>query len=446
MYIGRLVFAIYSAAIALAVVGVGSMFVVLVARPPGNVRIKLFVPYILSDLARQEADPVRFHQALEGFVRDSTNVSFYDARGTLRASASSPPLALPASMIEQLEPGQAIELPGSIFVAGIWDHGELTEVGVIEGHRERSYFYKPVLVLLLMILIHAVVIARYVGSPLQRLTQVARRFGAGDLGARANLRRKDEIGAVGRAFDDMADRVTKLMGAQRELMASVSHELQTPLARMRVSLDLLADGIDKKPDVLPAVSQDLWEISRLIDDVMAMTRVELVDAQTSPLVQPLQLETIAIEDLIDAAATRFHAVHDGRDVIVNVTAELPLIEADYLLVRRVVENLLDNAAKYSPADTAIEISARGADEALEIVVKDRGIGIRAEDMPHIFTPFFRTDRSRAHTRTGIGLGLALSKRVLEAHGGTIAITSSDGETSVTMTLPVNTTVMDAPRR
>jgi signal transduction histidine kinase len=286
--------------------------------------------------------------------------------------------------------------------------------------------------------VSAWLLARSLTRPLARLSQAARAFGAGDRAARARLGRSDELGQVARAFDDMADRVSELLRAEKELLANVSHELRTPLARIRVALDIAAEGdADTLRSSLGEIAVDLAELERLIADVLTAARLDLDDARGAGGL-PIRPERVEPATLLDQAAARFRAAHPARPLEVDVAAELPGVEVDPVLVRRVVDNLLENAHKYSPdpASTVGLIATRD-DGALRIEVRDRGVGIAAEDLPRVFRPFFRADASRNRATGGLGLGLALAQRIVEAHRGTIDVTSEVGAgTTVTVRLPV----------
>jgi signal transduction histidine kinase len=145
---------------------------------------------------------------------------------------------------------------------------------------------------------------------------------------------------------------------------------------------------------------------------------------------------VELAELARDAAERFRAAHEGRALEVSVADGLPPLRGDAALLRRLLRNLLDNAAKYSEPPAPVRLSVRGEDGVAVLEVSDRGIGIAAEDLPRLFTPFFRTDRSRARGTGGTGLGLALAKRIAEAHGGTISASSAPGEgATFRVTLP-----------
>jgi two-component system OmpR family sensor kinase len=283
-------------------------------------------------------------------------------------------------------------------------------------------------------------LARSLTKPLSRMAEAARAFGSGDLKARVGSSRRDEIGEVSRAFDDMAARVTELLRAEKELLANVSHELRTPLARIRVALDLANEGDSTMlQESLVDIGVDLNELETLIADVLTAARLELDEGPGSGGLPPLRRERLAVSELVDQAATRFRGAHPERVLVVRNDVDGVELEADRILLRRVVDNLLENAHKYTPDTGApIELDVRTANDHLVIDIVDRGVGIAAEDVPRVFRPFFRVDRSRTRATGGLGLGLALSKRIVEAHGGTIAIASVPDEgTTVTVDLPID---------
>jgi len=287
---------------------------------------------------------------------------------------------------------------------------------------------------LLVLALAAFPLARALARPMERLTDAARKLGAGDLSARAGLRRGDEVGELSLAFDEMASRLEGLVRAERQLLADVSHELRTPLARIRVALDLAAEGdVDRARKYLEEIRMDLAELDQLLGDVLTAARLDQADGRGEV---PLRLQQVKAREMVDRAAERFRRAHPDRTLAVAVEGELPGLVVDPVMLRRVVDNLLDNAAKYSEAPAPVELRARADGKALVVAVRDEGIGVEPQDVPRIFMPFFRTDRSRARGTGGVGLGLALAKRIVEAHGGTIVVESRPGlGTTVSFRVP-----------
>lgn len=296
--------------------------------------------------------------------------------------------------------------------------------------------FLPVAVTLVGLAFAAALLGASLARPLQRLAAAARALGGGDLAARTGIRRRDELGDVARAFDDMADRLVATLRGQTELLANVAHELRTPLARIRVALDLAAEGdAEEARAALGEIAEDLGELERLVSDILASARLELAAGATGPAAPPLRLAEVDLADVARSAAERLRQRAPGRDVEVDARGPLP-VEGDAALLRRVLDNLLDNARKYSPPEAPIRVSARDDGDAVRVSVTDAGAGISPEDLARLFTPFFRADRSRNRATGGVGLGLSLSRRIAEAHRGDLAVESAPGRGSTfTLSLP-----------
>ena len=260
--------------------------------------------------------------------------------------------------------------------------------------------------------------SRRLVRPLGQLASTARRFGEGDIDARAHLHRNDELGEVGRAFDDMASRTSALISSQRQLMADVSHELRTPLARIRVALELAAEDPVAARDVLADVGVDLDEIDTLIADILTTARLD-ADAV-------IKREPISVGELADRAAARFSARHPGRALEKTIDDGERAIECDPVLLRRALDNLLDNAAKYSDVNAPVKLDVHPDDAVIAFEILDHGIGMTADELAHAGTPFWRADGSRARRTGGVGLGLALARRIARAHGGDVLLDSAPG--------------------
>jgi two-component system, OmpR family, sensor kinase len=422
---------LYLGAIIIVFVVGGLMLAVSTVRTSPKQDIAAASYHIVNNLAYLRNDPERLRAQLASLSPMQFQVTLYDGDRQLIGSSVSTPA--PLSFIE------SPPLEGWTFVHEVREGSRLVVIGIFRFSEPSFRSLAPALAVLIACLVVLVfVIARHVGIPMQRIAETARRFGRGELTARVGLARKDEIGEVGRAFDEMANRVTLLMSAQRELMANVSHELQTPLARVQVAVDLMIDGVsDQAMELLPDISNDLGEVERLIDDVMTLSRFDLAHVEGQSVTAPLRCETAAITNLIERAAARFRAQHPGRHLVIRCQPDLPSLWVDPMLVRRVIDNLLENARKYSEPDTAIEVIADGFGSYVRIEIRDRGIGIEATDLKRIFTPFFRTDRSRTRATGGVGLGMVLARRVVEAHGGNIRVDSKPNQgTVITFELPI----------
>ena len=281
-------------------------------------------------------------------------------------------------------------------------------------------------------------VARGIARPIERITGAARALGAGDLSARTGICRGDEVGDLARAFDDMASRLEHLVQSEKELLANVSHELRTPLARIRVALELVEEGGGsgaKLREHLRGIGGDLRELEHLVEQVLLTARLDLKSVDMR-----LERTSVRMSDLVADAVERFRTLHPKHRAQADVQPELPEVDADAALLRRVLDNLLDNAAKYTPEDNGpilVDVSYDGADAPIIVSVRDRGIGVDEAAVPRLFEPFFRSDRSRERGTGGVGLGLALCRRIVAAHGGTIeAHVPRDGGLEVRFTVPL----------
>ncbi len=259
-------------------------------------------------------------------------------------------------------------------------------------------------------------LVRAIVRPLERIGATARRIGAGDLGARTGVRRRDEVGDLARAVDEMAERLQRLLAAEKQLLAGVSHELRTPMARIRVALALAADdaaapggGVGELRARLADIERDLGDLERLVDDVLLAARLEAGAADF-----PVRRAPVDLQALLDRARRRFAERYPDHALEV-VVAGGPL-KADAALLGRVVDNLLENAGRHGGRHVALRATVG---ERLRVEVADDGPGLAPEDGERVFAPFFRADASRARATGGVGLGLALCRAIVRAHGGEI---------------------------
>jgi signal transduction histidine kinase len=376
-------------------------------------------------LARRD-DPAALTAELAALRRDAAlAMTVYRADGTVIASSARAPLA-PASAGELAGLRAREVVTGDRLVIGAL-RGGAVDAYVVAKMPSRMWPLHVLLLLaaaiLLALVFVALPMARSIARPLGQLGALTRRLGAGDLAARAPPGRRDEIGELGQAFNAMAAQIQRLRSAERQLLADVSHELRTPLARIRVVLDLASGAeLAEVQRYHAEIATDLSELEQLLDDIIVSSRLD-PDATWALAQPPLRRAPVELADVIDASVGRFRARWPGRALIAS---DVPAraITADPAMLRRALDNLLDNARKYSPDDAPIELEVRDAPAGARVEVIDRGAGIAPEDQARLFTPFFRADRSRTRATGGVGLGLTLARRIVEAHGGTVGFTSS----------------------
>lgn len=394
----------------------------------------------ISDVLGAEACARLAHPAERGDLRRMpVPVSLYRADGAVLLSTARPPL--PA-----LSPGGLAELRARGVVRSGRSHNTYACPDAPAGQyvvlgRPQSRLSNERLVLLLAVVLLAVALAslplaRSIAAPLEDVVEVTRAFGRGDLSARARVARRDDIGDLAVAFNDMAERLELAIRAEKEMLANISHELRTPLARIRVVLEIAQESPARAERLLGEIAYDLADLERLVEDVMAAVRLDVGAMSLTAAALPIKLEPTDLDALLCAAVERFRAARPEHPVDLAVAGALPAVPADARLLRRLVDNLLDNAGKYSDPGAAVHVRAALRDGAVVVEVQDHGEGIRAADLPHVWTAFFRADRSRSRATGGAGLGLALAKRIADAHRAALDLRSEPGAgTTAVLALP-----------
>jgi len=425
-------------------------------RPPDRfdrIALEAAAQRVSSVLSESGADDKPVSAELTAlYVRYDFELTLYDAQDEVIASNTPEPLPLPhAPGLRSKRRGEGPVWYKPVFIFGFPQLPPVSveldvrgEHGTLVGRHGRRppNSAAPWLTFgfgVLVVGLGAWFMSRHIVRPIERLTSTARALGRGDLSARASLLRGDEIGELSRTFDDMAERLRNLVLAEKEMMANISHELKTPLARIRVALDLANEGdAEAARESLAEIALDLAELERLVDDVLTVTRLERAHAHSAPL--PLRLSSFGPAELAEQSMSRVQSLHPERSIALKVEGgdELPDIQADPVLLRRVLSNLLENSHKYTPDLTLpISLLVRAAGEEVQFVIEDRGSGIAEADLPHVFTPFFRAERSRSRAAGGVGLGLTLVSRIVDAHGGRVEIQSTKAlGTRVTVSLPI----------
>lgn len=273
---------------------------------------------------------------------------------------------------------------------------------------------------------------RPVWRDLEALRQTARAFGEGDFAARAPAVNNTSFELLAQTLNAMAERVQRLIATQKELSSAISHELRTPIARMRFALEMAADTEDpqERERLAKMMEADLDELDNLIDSSLTYARFEREQPE-------LQLAATELDGWL-AEQVEDVRILAGKLAIDLDTAALPeglRVELDRKSMPFAVRNLLRNAIKY--AQTRIRVTAEQVDSQIRIHVDDDGIGIPEEERENVFTAFTRLDRSRDRTTGGYGLGLAIARLVLEMHGGTASAAASPlGGARFTLAWPV----------
>ncbi|MDQ2895048.1 MAG: HAMP domain-containing histidine kinase [Actinomycetota bacterium] len=251
----------------------------------------------------------------------------------------------------------------------------------------------------------------------------------------------DELSQVADAANVMIARLAgeeaardRSEAARHQLVASVSHDLRTPITSLRLLADAIGDDIvagEQRRSYVRRMGTHIDALSALIDDLFELSRLEAGDIGWS-------LERLAVGDLVDEAvdAMRAQAEAKGVRVAIKMAPELSPARGNPEKLQRVLFNLIQNAIRHTPADGSVVVRAQPTPQGIEIEVADTGEGIAAAEREHVFSPFYRGGADAARTGAGAGLGLALSRAIIEAHGGQIWIADSTAGARVRFSLPV----------
>jgi signal transduction histidine kinase len=278
-------------------------------------------------------------------------------------------------------------------------------------------------------------LARGMTQPLRDMAQAARRMQVGDYSQRVATSSIDEVGQLAHAFNRMSADLDQLERLRRDLVANVSHELKTPISALRAHLENLLDGVERPdPETLQVMLAQSERLGRLVEQLLDLSRLESGDV-------PLQREELALAPLVSEVLSEIRVARADRAVALerDLPADLPPVFADRERVHQVLFNLLDNAVRLTPSGGRVIVSADRHNGSVDVHVADTGPGIGPEHLPRLFERFYRVDPARSYIDGGTGIGLAIARSVVEAHGGRIWAESEPGKGSVfTFELPVAT--------
>ncbi len=284
-------------------------------------------------------------------------------------------------------------------------------------------------------------LARGMTQPLRDMADAARRMETGDYSTRVFTSTRDEVGQLATAFNRMSQELENLETSRRDLVANVSHELKTPIAAIRAHLENLLDGVEAPDaDTLQVMLAQSERLGRLVEQLLDLSKLESGDV-------PLRRESVALEPLVSQVISEIEVASAGRDVELesDLADDLPQIEADAERMHQVIFNLVDNAVRFTPEGGAVRIMAERHNGSIEVRVADTGVGIPPEALPRLFERFYRVDPARSRDGGGTGIGLAIARSVVEAHGGTIRAESEPGKGSTfTFDVPIAPTATDEP--
>jgi two-component system sensor histidine kinase CpxA len=320
------------------------------------------------------------------------------------------------------------------------DGGIYGAVATLEGtffsrlvSRRPRTFWSNIAAAMVVSAVSSLLLAWYVAAPLTEIRASTRRFAEGDLDARVGrlrVGRSAEMTALASEFDEMAARIKALIDSHRRLVRDVSHELRSPLARLRVALELARDGDAAQVGAsLDRIESESARLEAMLAQALELSRLETQQRGTR--------DTIALDELLEDVITNadYEGAPRGRKVVL-AECERQMLAGSRDALYSAFENVIRNALAYTQDGTTVTVRLlRDPRDAL-VVVRDRGPGVPESELARIFEPFYRTDSARTRASGGTGLGLAIARRAVEWHGGSIAARNADGGgLEVTIRLP-----------
>lgn len=278
-------------------------------------------------------------------------------------------------------------------------------------------------------------LAQHLSAPIRRIQEGARALASEDLHVRVSAGlegRKDELAVLARDFDAMADRLRANRSAITQLLRDISHELRSPLARMRVALGLARQPAADLSRQLERLEREIERLDSLISQVLKLARLHGTDA-------PFVREAFDLDEVVEEVVRDANFEGAAKRCAINVRgAARAAVNGNRDLVRSAVENVLRNAVRYSPEDAPVDVAVARNASGIEIVIRDRGPGVPDKDLQRIFEPFYRVAESRDRDSGGEGIGLAITAQVMKAHGGSAeAANHGEGGLEVRLNLPAS---------
>jgi len=337
-----------------------------------------------------------------------------------------------------------------LFVAVVVGQAVALVVAVVAARSKLMPIKQPADGLFAVLLVYAAVLslalfyllATSMTAALGTIRAAAGRIAEGDLETRVEVETRDELAELAADLNAMAARLgvaarreRAMEQSRRELIAAVSHDLRTPLAAIRATIEAILDGVVTDEETvaryLRTMHDGTRELSRLIDDLFELSRIEAGALTLAPA-------PTALADLVSEMLERMGPQAAARAVTLTGSAEerLPLAPLDARLIGRVLVNLVDNALRHTPPGGCVEVSVHGDAATVGVTVADTGEGIAPADLPHVFDRFYRGEKSRSREHGGAGLGLAIGRGIVDAHGGAIwAEPAQPRGARITFTLP-----------
>jgi two-component system sensor histidine kinase BaeS len=277
----------------------------------------------------------------------------------------------------------------------------------------------------------SLVLTRRLLRPLSQMTAISKQIATGDYSAKVKLTSQDEVGQLAQSFNQMAESLQRIEHLRRTMVSDVAHELRTPLTNTRGYLEALRDGVvAPNTETFELLHEEILRLVHLVEDLLQLTKADVAR-------MTLRRREVVFQELIEQALDLFQPQFIAKEITVKtLLARRDVIAADPDKLAQAMRNVLQNAWQYTPRGGEITLTVSHEGGCLTLSVVNSGEGIPQADLPFIFERFYRGEKSRSRERGGAGIGLAIVKELIEAHGGRVGAESTPGTTHIWLTLPV----------
>jgi len=285
--------------------------------------------------------------------------------------------------------------------------------------------------LVFAIILSFVLIGRVLG-PLRQMTHLTHKMSTGDYSDQIPFKSRDEVGRLASAFNQMAESLSRIETLRKTMVIDVAHELRTPLTNIKGYLEALTDGVSPPvKETFMLLQEETMRLVHLVEDLLHLAKADAARGNLNKV-------SINLEDLILQGIKSFKSQFDGKNINLEKSFDknTPSIQADPEKLAQVMNNLFQNACRYTPEGGKLGISIEQMVQEVRVVFANTGGELEEQDLPYIFERFYRGEKSRSREHGGAGIGLAIVKELIEAHGGRVGANISQGETHIWFTLPI----------
>lgn len=288
-----------------------------------------------------------------------------------------------------------------------------------------------------IIFVSSMIMTDFVTKPVRALTNVAMKISSGDLASRAEIKGKNEMAELGQTFNMMCDRLQNVDKQRSEFVSDASHELKTPLASMKILVEslLYQDNVEAQvyKEFLSDINSEIDRLNSLITDLLLLSKMDDGDV---PL---LNLEKTGLMPIVEKCVNSLQPIAERKNIAIKLRqGDSFNIECDPLKLRQAINNLIENAIKYTMDGGQVVVFVQRVGSEAHVVVEDNGVGMGREHLAHIFERFYRVDKARSRETGGTGLGLYIVRRIALMHGGRVEVESTEGKGSrFVLILPLN---------